>query len=59
MQQKVRAYHKTANTRFTQCGYLTPQAYEECIPVAIITQLSIQLGEPLFTTSEYSEDLDV
>ena len=55
MQQRARARHETVNKRFKQWGCLT-QTYRHDLlkhadvfrAIAVITQLSIEQGEPLF-----------
>lgn len=66
IQRKVRARQETANKRFKQWGCLT-QTFRHDVrkhsevfrAVAVITQLSIQLGEPLFQVPEYSEEMSL
>ena len=61
MQQRVRARHETVNKRFKQWGCLSQRFHHEIgrhddvfRAVAVITQLAIELGEPLFS-ADYSD----
>ena len=64
MQSRVRSRHETVNKRFEQWGCLKQVFCHEIFKhahvfraVAVITQLLIQLGEPLFEV-DYN-DLDI
>ncbi len=63
MQKKVHARHETVNKRFKHWGILSCRFWHSILKhadmfcsVAIITQVAIELGEPLFDV-EYHDDL--
>ena len=65
MQQRVCSCHETVNKQFKQWGCLSQKFCHNIIKhaevfraVAVITELSIQNGEPLFEV-KYSDDLSL
>ena len=64
MQQRVRNRHETVNKRFKQWGCIKErfrhgtEKHSACFrAVAVLTQLAIEFGEPLFSVSEYSDNV--
>jgi hypothetical protein len=63
MQQRVRSRHETVNKRLKQWGCLKDRfrhdvahKHSSCFrAVAVLTQLAIEFGEPLFDVGEYSD----
>lgn len=63
MQARVRNRHETVNKRFKQWGCLNQrfrhgvEQHSACFrAVAVLTQLSLEFGEPLFSVAEYADD---
>ena len=66
MQQHIRNRHETVNKRFKQWGCIrqrfrhTTENHSACFrAVAVLTQLCIEFGEPLFSVAEYSDIVTV
>ena len=66
MQQRIRARHETVNKRFKQWGCLQNKFRHDILKhaevfraVAVITQIAIETGEPLFEVNYIDDDIPI